>query len=180
MGIDITNQCIIVSALMHDIGKFAQRAEQKSSRQLESAYCPVYNGKTTHKHVLYTDFFIESADFPLPHELQEHRSRIARLAAVHHNPGVSNENSEKLLEEIIQKADCFSSGLDRLSSEEENNYKKTRLESIFSFIELRKPNTQKKYHVLQKQGEAKALFPCSEKENKTGDYEKLLRILSIP
>lgn len=173
MGIDITNQCIIVSALMHDIGKFAQRAEQKSSRQLESAYCPVYNGTTTHKHVLYTDFFIESADFPLPHELQEHRSRIARLAAVHHNPGVSNENSEKLLEEIIQKADCFSSGLDRLSSEEENNYKKTRLESIFSFIELREPNTQKKYHVLQKQGEAKALFPCSEKENKTGDYEKL-------
>ena len=26
---------------------------------------------------------------------------------------------------------------------------------------------------MQKQGEAKALFPCSEKENKTGDYEKL-------
>lgn len=173
MGIDITNQCIIVSALMHDIGKFAQRAKQKSSRQLESAYCPVYNGITTHKHVLYTDFFIESADFPLPHELQEHRSRIARLAAAHHNPGVSNDNSEKLLEEIIQKADCFSSGLDRLSSEEENNYKKTRLESIFSFIELREPNTQKEYHALQKQGEAKALFPCSEKENKTDDYEKL-------
>ena len=173
MGIDITNQCIIVSALMHDIGKFAQRAEQKASRQLESTYCPVYNGKATHQHVLYTDYFLEYADFPLPHELENYRSKIARLAAAHHNPGISSDRHECLLEMIIQIADCLSSGLDRFPSEEENNYKKSRLESIFSSIELKNTNTQTAYYQLQKQGDAKALFPCFEKDNKKGDYENL-------
>ena len=59
---------IYLAALLHDIGKFYQRADTgntisskylKSSRQLETMFCPVYAGKYSHKHVLWTAQFIE-------------------------------------------------------------------------------------------------------------------------
>ena len=59
---------IYLAALLHDIGKFYQRADTgsvRTSRYLreycreESSFCPSYRGEYTHKHVLWTAQFIE-------------------------------------------------------------------------------------------------------------------------
>lgn len=174
MGLDTTIQIIIVSALMHDIGKFAQRAERPCSAALETTYCPVNSkGISTHKHVLYTDWFIESDDFPLPSELLDFRSKIAGLASAHHKPGVSADKDDIMAEYIIQKADCLSSGLDRISDKENSNFKKAHLKSVFSEIRLEHEENLEYYHGLKAMGSPEALFPCKEKENKTGDYAAL-------
>ncbi len=68
---------VVFSALMHDIGKFAQRANRPYSKEMEGEYLTYYDGKAGHWHTVYTDFFIEN-DLPLPVDLEESRSRIAR------------------------------------------------------------------------------------------------------
>lgn len=174
MGLNTVTQVIIVSALMHDIGKFAQRAERPCSAALETTYCPVNSkGISTHKHVLYTDYFLESDDFPLPTELLDFRSKIARLASVHHKPGVSSNEEDNIAEYIIQTADCLSSGLDRISTDENSNFKKAHMESVFAKIHLKHFEEIQYYHGLKELGSPEALFPCKEKENKTGDYARL-------
>lgn len=59
---------IYLAALLHDIGKFYQRADTGSvqtSKYLkehgkeESTFCPKYGNRYTHKHVLWTVQFIE-------------------------------------------------------------------------------------------------------------------------
>ena len=64
-----TREHIYLAALLHDIGKFYQRADiggTKASKFLkehckdESSFCPVdSNGRYSHKHVLWTAQFIE-------------------------------------------------------------------------------------------------------------------------
>ncbi len=127
---------LVLGALLHDIGKFAQRAGAPKSREMEGEYCPTSNGHPTHTHVLYTDHFIEKV-LPLPKEFDDGRtrSRLARLASVHHKPG-----SDNLLEQALSVADCLSAGTDRKSGEEsEGDYKTARLVSIFEQLSLRGP-----------------------------------------
>lgn len=53
---------IILGALLHDIGKFMQRAEiplGQQSKNMESSICPVYKGIYSRKHVLWTNEFFE-------------------------------------------------------------------------------------------------------------------------
>ena len=120
---------IYLAALLHDIGKFYQRADQGSVRTSkylkehckdESSFCPVHAGKYTHKHVLWTAQFIE--DFVpvfknLLHDEKEalfsSRDSLQGLAAGHHLA------MEQLSEwgRIIKEADCLSSGMDRSSTE---------------------------------------------------------------
>ena len=59
---------IYLASLLHDIGKFYQRADEGSVRNSiylrdlckdESLFCPSTAGKYTHKHVLWTAQFIE-------------------------------------------------------------------------------------------------------------------------
>ncbi len=127
---------LVLGALLHDIGKFAQRAGAPKSREMEGEYCPTSNGHPTHTHVLYTDHFIEKV-LPLPKEFDDNRtrSRLARLASVHHKPGSGN-----LSEQALSVADCLSAGTDRKSGEEsDGDYKTARLVSIFEQLSLRGP-----------------------------------------
>ncbi len=58
---------VVLGALLHDIGKFMQRAEVELcdlSRNMEEMLCPVYDGRHSHKHVLWTDHFLERACLP--------------------------------------------------------------------------------------------------------------------
>lgn len=58
---------VYLAALLHDIGKFWQRADpdgaQRSKilspevKELESTLCPQYKGVYSHKHVLWTAQF---------------------------------------------------------------------------------------------------------------------------
>lgn len=117
----------VLAAWLHDIGKFAQRAGAPASQGLEQDLLP---GGATHRHVLYTDYFVEKT-LPLPPALEPLRGRLARLAAAHHRP--SADDSWEL---AIRDADWLSSGLDRSSGDAEGDYKRARLESIFGHVDL--------------------------------------------
>ncbi|MDP3286218.1 MAG: hypothetical protein Q8M56_17450, partial [Desulfobacterales bacterium] len=65
---------LVLCAMIHDIGKFAQRASQPYSKEMEGEYLTNYKGKPGHWHTVYTDYFVEK-DLPLPREIQEDRSR---------------------------------------------------------------------------------------------------------
>jgi len=112
---------IYLAALLHDIGKFYQRADTgsvESSTQLsehckcESTFCPQHNGYYTHKHVLWTAQFIEDhRDIfnKLTKAVSTDHDNLMHLAAGHHL------GAEQLtgLGKIIKEADCLSSGMDR-------------------------------------------------------------------
>ena len=131
---DTDLKILVTGALLHDIGKFAQRASRPYSKELEGEYLPTFKGKPSHWHALYTDYFIEH-DLPLPNEISDYRNTIARIAGVHHRPDSTN-----LLEMCIMIADRLSSGSDRLEntqSESVSGFRESRLISVFDEIELK-------------------------------------------
>ncbi len=119
---------VYLAALLHDIGKFWQRADDsgvKSSKEiddyhkrLESAICPTRDGRYTHKHVIWTAQFFETFKAIFEDNIDAFgkdnsiRKNIMRWAAAHHNP-----NPASLEECIVQLADCCSSGVDRTSKQ---------------------------------------------------------------
>ena len=51
---------VVIAALLHDLGKFGQRAGAARSENLKETYCPkTSQGWHSHIHVLNTDHFIE-------------------------------------------------------------------------------------------------------------------------
>lgn len=115
---------IYLSAMLHDIGKFYQRADTGSvatSEYLkayckdESSFCPLFKGMYTHKHVLWTAQFIDDFNAVFSklvsnglNNLSE-KDNLMNLAAGHHL------SAEQLTElgRIVKEADCLSSGMDR-------------------------------------------------------------------
>jgi len=140
---DPTRQAVILGALLHDIGKFAQRADlplSSQSKSMETSLCPVYKGDYSHKHVLWTnEFFKEYGDsFPFnifTRVTENPIDNCANLACYHHK-------ADTLLQVIIQEADRLSAGMDRLEGDIKDeisgreSYKKIRLHSIFERINL--------------------------------------------
>lgn len=125
---DYIREKVYLAAMLHDIGKFYQRADTGSvsnSKYLndhcktESTFCPQYNGRYTHKHVLWTAQFVE--DFKsvfnnlVKSDIDDHSviDNLENLAASHH----LDKNQLSDLGKIIKKADCLSSGMDRSSAE---------------------------------------------------------------
>lgn len=144
-------QAVVFGALLHDIGKFMQRAEVPLSVQslrMESTICKLYpgrQGRYSHKHVLWThEFFEMFSNHPVLGMTLESDS-MANLAAYHHRP------SSKL-QEVIQLSDCLSSGSDRVDDEDEehgggrNRYKRVRLHSVFDYLAFEKGQAAKAGH----------------------------------
>ena len=126
-------QIVVLSALMHDIGKFAQRAKRPYSKSMEGEYLTNFKGKPGHWHTVYSDYFLEN-DLPLPENLEKFRSVIARTASAHHKPDTDN-----LMEMCITIADRLSAGSDRIEipdNEGKTGFRESRLISIFDEIEL--------------------------------------------
>ena len=167
---NLTADTLIISALLHDIGKFTQRAKQEKDINLENSYCPVYNGNYSHKHVLYSSHFLSSPYFSLPSELARYRDTISKYASSHHVGG-------NLIESIIQRADCLSSGLDRRESEEcvqnDTSYDNAHFQSIFTQIKLDRGEVQKSYQRLLPLDEYKNIFPIENNKTEKDDYKKL-------
>lgn len=105
--INITKEEIVIAAWLHDVGKFAQRADVSElyNKQLEGRYCKTTkDGRFTHQHVVYTEGFLSRYKDVLPDNVNyEH---VKTLAASHHNPS-------SYYDWIISQADCLSSGSDR-------------------------------------------------------------------
>lgn len=167
---------LVLAALLHDVGKFAQRAGRPKSKD-DVGYCPIdlKTGRPGYLHVLYTDYFIEN-DLPLPPELEPQRSYLARLASAHHKPAADNP-----LELAIQRGDCLSAGADRIGTEgEDGNYKKAQLVNIFDQINLRKEMSwddihedKRHYHHLKAIDDLEAAFPVKRDVAQKSDYVTL-------
>ncbi len=114
---------IVLGALLHDIGKFIQRAFGSTKElpwknyDMESTLCPTdKHQRYTHRHVLFTsaffDFMKEKAvRFPEGVDID----RVAEIASFHHRPESASNPS---LAWIIALADRYSSGMDRRAEEE--------------------------------------------------------------
>ena len=118
---------IVIAAWLHDVGKFAQRADvaELFNKDLESRYCKTTkDGRYTHQHVVYTEGFLDKYKNCLPNEVNV--QNVKTLAAKHHCPSTEYEY-------IISVADCLSSGSDRcnilglMSEQEQEKYVEEKL-----------------------------------------------------
>ena len=168
-------QIVVLSALMHDIGKFAQRAKRPYSKAMEGEYLTNYKGKPGHWHTVYSDYFLEN-DFPLPEKLESSRSVIARTASAHHKPDTGN-----LMEMCITIADRLSSGSDRIEMQDKEGktgFRESRLISIFDEIELYnhtfQPSKSWFYNLSALESDGGNIFPKPGKpEGKAEEYIEL-------
>ena len=142
-SINISNNEILLGALLHDIGKLMQRAEvplSQQSRNMENMICPTFEGRHSHLHVIWTNEFFESFLKNIPDGID--KNATANLACYHHN--ADNE-----LQLIVTKADRYSSG-ERIEKDYQEEaagkypFKKIRMHSIFSGITLSQDSDNKK------------------------------------
>lgn len=94
---------VILAALLHDIGKFAQRAGSKLSvadRSIEADCCPQWQGRPSHRHVLHSGRWIREM-------LGESYTEVEILALFHHRPETC---TKPYLAKIVTLADRLSSG----------------------------------------------------------------------
>lgn len=151
---DNEREQIYLAALLHDIGKFYQRADSgsvASSHFLspinkdESLFCPVCNGNYSHKHCMWTAQFFDDFSSLFSRLLSKQSGKtdklsdLTMLAAGHHLKNEQLSESGR----IIKMADNYSSGMDRdtedsLKDDQDENswdaFKKKRLTSILEFI----------------------------------------------
>lgn len=186
---------IYLAALLHDIGKFYQRADTgsiKNSKFLnkhckdESTFCPTdVNGKYSHKHVLWTAQFIEDFAPVFKTLVNDEISNLANpnnlmnLAAGHHLKNEQLSDWGKL----IKEADCLSSGMDRSSfealkdvqDEEETSwdaFKKKRMIPILQTIGVNSKRDEWMHLPVGKMSLTKSYFP-KESFDTTPNYSKL-------
>ncbi len=142
----MNRETIYLAALLHDIGKFWQRADSSgvaSSKILSAAtksneglYCPQYNGRYSHKHVLWTAEFLDRHRAFFEKTIgKDNFEAFFKASVKHHAP-----DKEDVYQLIVQKADHYASGADRTGesgykdAEAENNwdsFKNVRMVSIF-------------------------------------------------
>ena len=165
-------QMLVLGALLHDIGKFAQRARRPYSKEMQETYLK----NSGYWHTLYSDYFIEN-DLPLPPHLESDRGKIARIASTHHRP-----DEENLSEMAIALGDRLSAGTDRIEyheTEDSAGFRESRLLSIFDEIELVNHNFEEPgnwYHKLVPlETESDAIFPVeSSSTGSPEDYNGLI------
>ena len=148
---------LYLAALLHDIGKFYQRADTKLlddenelsnySKNLANDICPVNdNGRFGYQHVIWTNEFIGKMEEMFnkvlgKQNLYENSTEdtLPNLACNHHSPKTE-------LQSLVSLADWWSAGIDRYIPKDENDgkldkiswgkerYKKIPLYSIFNTI----------------------------------------------
>ena len=170
---------IILASWLHDIGKFAQRADRQElyNKNLEGIYCKLQKGGWySHQHVIYTQGFLEKYREVLPDGIDA--SKVINLAAKHHSPSTYEEW-------IVAQGDRLSSGADRCSvlgqEETENNsiendnpakfYEKPMIHILSSIsIEKRAANTAY-YKMLPLENDA--ILATQNKKTSKNEYNDL-------
>ena len=143
---------IYLAALLHDIGKFYQRADTgnvstskflSQSNKMGSVFLPQYKGVYTHKHCLWTAQFIDDYRSVFKNLIGADSSNLMdknnllNLAACHH----LQKEQLSSLGQFIKEADCMSSGMDRESEaaykdeQDENNWDSFKTKRMTSILE---------------------------------------------
>lgn len=170
---------VALAAFLHDLGKFAQRADIESSREKledhKQLYCPfkLEGGYWTHQHAAYTaiafDIIEKNAPDLVKGDMSPFASRVAgkditdslvNSAAMHHKP-------DSFLQWIIATADRVSSGFERDEFENYNkgqdktdtgkNYIQARQLTLFE--QILRPDTDYKRGDLRCRYPLKAMSP---------------------
>lgn len=191
-----TRDEIYLGALLHDIGKFYQRADRdyyssnelgEQSKRIAQQICPVTQaGYFSHQHVIWTNEFFEQYQnmFQKFLTVKPGADNVANLASYHHRPATISQA-------IIQLADWWASGLDRshLGNFEaidiktgRQRYKEIPLSNILGALRVKEKDTDKegksapeplsfKLNPLSFQREM--LMPSPVDLNSENDYKKL-------
>src|SRR5690606_37295391 len=84
---------VALGAMLHDIGKFMQRAHgglrdlPEAVRARESVLLPTWDGRYTHWHALWSDAFFDWAEQHAPRaRIGLDWDRVRDAAVYHHNP----------------------------------------------------------------------------------------------
>lgn len=140
---------IIYGTLLHDVGKFMQRAEVPcpglTNDETKQRVCPFNEatGRFTHLHALWTKRFLEEYGHLFPNVTErfpQPEDNLANLAAWHHKPSIA-------VQWIVTKAERMSSGMDRKSRDEDDEssgrhaYKRTHVRSLFARADLLPPGS---------------------------------------
>jgi len=178
MAENLKNSDFGFAGFFHDIGKFLERAKVSISSDWESRnqvlYQPKYsnNGREfyTHKHALFTAYFLENWAKFIPEEFSRkvlEGDSIMNISAMHHKPETPNQW-------IVAHADRLAAGMDRTQFEKynqiedepsgKNAYREIRLLSLFESIDLNEKNKYKsreshKYHYELKKMTSATIFP---------------------
>lgn len=182
------------AALVHDIGKFAERAKLEISldikEQNEHTFCPKNKySNFTHIHAAYTGIAIDTIEKYIPKinnaetfpfQIGKKDDSIISAAAGHHNP-------ETYLQHIISTADRLSSAFERTKYDDYNqqteteDYQCARLVPLFEELNRSdgkpkvKPNYQYRYplEALSSNSIFPALKSNISKAEATQEYKEL-------
>ena len=181
---DDTIYKIAIAGFLHDIGKFAERADMPVSKEYlnnnAGLYQPYYKtqNRYTHKHAVYTAAFIEENEKYLPPQFNKANwglgDSFINLAAMHHKP-------ESPLQWIIAIADRVSSGFDRQKFEDYNleikvkDYTKTRLIPLLEGISLEENSRDDSLDAYKFRYQLKELTPDSIFPSDLSEYRILNR-----
>jgi CRISPR-associated protein Csm1 len=189
---------VALAALLHDLGKFAERAQpeelQARADAHKASYCPLWKGRYSHVHAAYTALAFDVIEKHLPdvvrgdvypfaswvnRDTQAADDSLVNAAARHHQP-------ETFLQWVVATADRLASGFERNNfadynaAEEESrsgaNYRQARLWPLLESIRLdgkadasRLPRHRQPLQALS----AEALFPVEagkcERTGRDGD-----------
>lgn len=145
----------VFGCLLHDIGKFFERAESldthRNNPDKRQTYCPKHkDGYYTHIHVLNTLAFCELLAEKVQQIKPDEQQTVStadqnwvNLATFHHTP---SNRPEAYLEKIIQAADHFASAeREQGGFYEKGIHKKTRLESLLGRVQIGEVARQNDY-----------------------------------
>ncbi|OQX70773.1 MAG: type III-A CRISPR-associated protein Cas10/Csm1 [Candidatus Cloacimonas sp. 4484_275] len=175
---------IVISSLLHDVGKIMQRAELSNLQDNYYDYCP--NQGKTHIHAAWTAKFLNENPLKRDGKIYENWQSIANLAASHHKPEQVANDEEKQFEMCIVLADRISAKWDRGAEDKDKTsqiYKKRLLTPIFEKIHLAKHSQTEHFNIpLIKKSEFKKKMlqgnfydNFNETDLKTNDYANLFR-----
>ena len=182
---------LYLAALLHDIGKFYQRADTGSvstskflseMSKAESAFLPSRNGLYTHKHCLWTAQFIDDFQSVFRNLVGANLSDLTDMNNLYSLAACHHLKKEQLsdLGKIIKEADLLSSGMDRETDlafrdeQDENNwnaFKTKRMVSILETVDSGQSVAEYRLPVA-KVTLTKTFFPKKQFEEKP-DYEQL-------
>lgn len=191
---DNTREKIYLAALLHDIGKFYQRADKsfsdkqnellKESKDIADLICPLNEtGNFGYQHTIWTHQFLQEIESVLKRvpdlvdNIYENAGNdsIYQLASFHHKPSTE-------MQALISLADWWSAGIDRRESnlekeEGEQNginwgkqrYKQIPLYSVFN--KINKGNFQYAFGLKPLSIDEKEFFPSEIKKTSDGNSQ---------